>query len=115
MILLDTDHLSVLQFRDHPRCLALLKRLEGSADPSIATTIISFEEQMRGWLAEINRRRHIHDQLPIYARLNELVDFFKRWTLLPLDSPAADHFQRLKKDRVRIGTQDMKVASIALA
>jgi hypothetical protein len=51
MILLDTDHLSVLKYEEHPRCRILRERMTASEDPVFATTIISAEEQMRGWLA----------------------------------------------------------------
>src|SRR5262245_5520574 len=106
MILLDSDHLTVLGYADDPRCAALTQRLERAGDPSIATTIISYEEQMRGWTAEIRRQRDVHRQVVYYARLGKMVDFFQRWTIMPFDSGAADHFVRLRKDRVRIGTQD---------
>ncbi len=54
MILLDTDHLSVLKYDEHPRCRALHERMSASEDPFFATTIVSAEVQMRGWLAEIH-------------------------------------------------------------
>jgi hypothetical protein len=44
MILLDTDHLSVLKYDDHPRCRASRERMSASEDPYFATTIISAEE-----------------------------------------------------------------------
>ena len=39
MILLDTDHLSVLKYDEHPRCRALRARMNASEDPFFATTI----------------------------------------------------------------------------
>ena len=56
MILLDNDHLSVLKYDEHPRCRALRARMNASEDPFFATTIVSAEEQMRGWLAKIHGR-----------------------------------------------------------
>ena len=47
MILLDTDHLSLLQVRDAPAAFALHARLEASPD-AVVTTVITLEEQMRG-------------------------------------------------------------------
>jgi hypothetical protein len=41
MILLDTDHLSLLKYPTNPRCAALTKRLEASPDQQIGTTIIA--------------------------------------------------------------------------
>lgn len=59
MILLDTDHLTVLKYPDNPRYAALTGRLEASTDQEIGTTIISVEEQWRGWLAVISRVRQV--------------------------------------------------------
>ena len=39
MILLDTDHLSVLKYDEHPRCRALRARMNASEDPLFAATI----------------------------------------------------------------------------
>ena len=56
MITLDTDHLSVLQHRDNPRALAVRERLgQVPLTTNVATTVISFEEQTRGWLRMISR------------------------------------------------------------
>jgi tRNA(fMet)-specific endonuclease VapC len=72
------------------------------------------EEQMRGWLAEINRRREVHQQIPAYDRLLRLLEFLNAWVIVPFDERAADEALRLRKQRIRIGTQDLKIAAIAL-
>jgi tRNA(fMet)-specific endonuclease VapC len=114
MIVLDTDHLTVLHYADHPRCAGLTDRLRASGDPRIATTVITVEEQLRGWLAEIHRARTVDKQIPAYERLRRLFDFLRRWEIVPFDQRAADRFKDLQKQRLRIGTQDVKIASIAL-
>lgn len=114
MILLDTDHLSLLKYPDNPRCAALTARLTASADQDIGTTIVSAEEQMRGWLAVISRRRDVHKQIDAYGELLALLEFFNRWTILPFDAPAADLFEQQRRARVRIGTMDLKIAAVAL-
>jgi tRNA(fMet)-specific endonuclease VapC len=58
--------------------------------------------------------RDVHDQIPHYVKLGSLIDQFRRWEVLPFDEPAADEFKRQRKNGVRIGTQDLKIASIAL-
>ena len=50
MILLDTDHFSVLRYNDDPRCAELTSRLLTCGDPRVATTVATLEEQLRGWL-----------------------------------------------------------------
>jgi tRNA(fMet)-specific endonuclease VapC len=41
-------------------------------------------------------------------------DFYKL-NLLRLDPVAADYFQQFRKQKIRIGSQDLKIASIALS
>ncbi|MGL6341168.1 MAG: type II toxin-antitoxin system VapC family toxin, partial [Waterburya sp.] len=50
MYILDTDHLSVLD-RGGAKAQVLLQRLVGIDPRQVAATIISYEEQTRGWLS----------------------------------------------------------------
>ncbi len=50
MYILDTDHLSVLDRGGVP-AQRLLQRLANINPTQVATSIISYEEQMRGWLS----------------------------------------------------------------
>ena len=70
---------------------------------------------MRGWLALIARFREVREQIPAYERLRDLFSFFGRWQIVPLDDRAVNRFEALKKKRVRIGSQDLKIAAIAIA
>jgi tRNA(fMet)-specific endonuclease VapC len=113
MILLDTDHVSLLQARDAPAAFALQARLEAFSSDEVVTTIITMEEQMRGWLALIHRVTDAQRQVAYYERLLGLVAFFAEWEVLPFDQRAAVTFERLRQ-QVRIGTMDLKIAAIAL-
>jgi tRNA(fMet)-specific endonuclease VapC len=114
VILLDTDHLTLLKYPDSPRYAALTARMEASPDQEVGTTIISVEEQWRGWLAVISRERDVTRQVRAYQELAGLLDFLGRWTVLPFDEAAAACFSRQRGDGVRIGAMDLKIASIAL-
>jgi tRNA(fMet)-specific endonuclease VapC len=114
VILLDTDHVNVLKYPDHPQFVTLTSQLNASADQDVATTIITVEEQMRGWLAWINRSDNVHRQVPAYQELLRLFDFFSRWQVIPFDDQAASQFQGLRQQHIRIGTMDLKIAAIAL-
>ena len=114
MIVLDSDHLSILQHPQSPLYERLTAAMNRSPDLNFATTVVTLEEQMRGWLAAINRTRDVHKQLLYYSRLAGLVDFFSRWQILPFQEPAADLFVALRKSGIRIGTMDLKIAAIAL-
>lgn len=104
MILLDTDHLNVLQIGKGSIYDALAERMNASPDQHFATTVVTFEEHMRGWLAGIRRARDVAKQ----------VRFFQAWEVHRFDENAAQRFGDLRRQRIRIGTQDLKIASIAL-
>ena len=114
MIILDTDHITVLRHPEHSQYASLSSRMAELADQKFATTVVSLEEDMRGWLAAIRRARKAHDQILYYTRLVGLIRFFSKWRILPFNEPAADRFERLRSDRIRIGSQDLKIAAIAL-
>jgi len=113
MLVLDTDHLVELD-RGSSQGAALQQKLEDAGD-AVATTIISAEEQFRGWLAQLHRQRDPHEQIATYQRLQRRIAFFAAWHVLPWDTNAADILQGLRRQRVRIGTMDLKIASIVLA
>lgn len=69
---------------------------------------------MRGWLAGIRRARDVVDQVRPYDQLINLVRFFQAWEMLRFDENAAQRFGKLRRQRIRIGTQDLKIASVAL-
>lgn len=114
MILLDTDHLSVLLSSTHSQYAPLVARLQASADQQFVASVISLEEQLRGWLAEIRRQTQIPRQVMPYQRLAELVRFFGHWRLLHFDNAAAQMFMDLRAAKIRVGSQDLKIASVAL-
>jgi len=114
MILLDSDHLTLLRYPGSARCAALASRMQAAAEQVIGTTIVNVEEQMRGWLALIARHRRVREQVSSYEELIALLGFVNRWTVVPLDDRAADKFEELRRTGVRIGAMDLKIASIAL-
>ncbi|MGO8745619.1 MAG: type II toxin-antitoxin system VapC family toxin [Thermoguttaceae bacterium] len=114
MILLDTDHLSVLLEPRHAERPRFLARIEAT-DEKPAIPVVSVEEQLRAWLAQIHRVRDSHGQITPYRRLSKLISFLRNWTIADWEQTAAATFDRLRENRIRIGMQDLKIASIALA
>ena len=114
MIILDTDHFNILQVGKGPPYDTLAAHMDASPDQHFATTVITFEEHMRGWLAGIRRARDVVNQIRPYDQLINLVRFFQAWEILRFDERAAERFRELREQRVRIGTLDLKIACIAL-
>ena len=114
MLVLDTDHLTEYQKGTSPEAYRLKQRLDDSA-VSYATTIITVEEIMRGWMAAIRRIHDPRRQISAYSKLRQLFRFFATWNVLEWDDDDADEFEALKRAKTRIGTMDLKIASICLA
>ncbi len=115
MILLDTDHWSALKYRNSAETRLLQQRMEASRDQDFTVSAVTLEEQMRGWLAEIAATVDAARQVGADRRLVELVRFFSAWKITPFDEAAAASTALLRKARVRIGTMDLKIASIVLS
>lgn len=110
--ILDTDHVSLLERKVGPEAERLRFRLSRFGK---TTTIITLEEQMRGWLSWLAQARSLPEQVVRYGKLNRMMDHYREITVLDFDQKAADEFERLRKQRIRIGTMDLKIAAIALA
>ncbi len=114
MYLLDTDCQSLLD-RDTPEARRMTERLLLVRPDEVAVTIVTYEEQMRGWLAWIAQAKTMELQVTGYQRLRRHIERFRVIPVVDFDTRAASEFERLRKAGVRIGTMDLKIASIALA
>lgn len=115
MFVFDTDHMSALEWGSGAAGQRLLARLDALSPGEAATTIITFEEQTRGWLAVLSQSRSLDEQVDAYRRLKRLLDNYLKTVVLEFDAAAAAEFQRLQRLRLRIGSMDLKIAAIALA
>lgn len=113
MVLLDTNHLEAIAWNT-AEGRKLIARLEAEAVEA-AASVISLEETMRGWLAEIRRQVQPLKQIPAYGRLVEASEFYAGWMILPWDEDSARVFSDMRGRGVRTPTMDLKIASIAIA
>ncbi|MBO1350302.1 MAG: type II toxin-antitoxin system VapC family toxin [Hormoscilla sp. GUM202] len=112
--ILDTDHVSLIQ-RKEP---LLMKQLKGINTSLIAITVITVEEQMRGRLNSIRQASQSGKSEQIifaYANLRKTVDFYRDMNLLDFDRAASARYAELSRQKIRIGTQDLRIAAIALS
>ena len=114
--ILDTDVFSIVGFSDSPEYLRLHARvLELSNEDRIATTVVTYEEQTRRWLAYTAKRRDTTHQIGAYRRLKMHLKTYSNFDVLDFDNAAGLEFDRLKKLKIRVGTPDHKIAAIALS
>jgi tRNA(fMet)-specific endonuclease VapC len=113
MILLDTDHLTVLQTPDAARRPLLVARLSLAVGEVVGTTIVNVEEQMRGWLASVAKERKTERQVRSYLRLKGLFQFFAAFHLAEFDDRSAALFATT--GGTSVGVMDRKVAAVTIA
>ena len=83
--------------------------------PALTSGSRQVEEQMRGWLARLNR-------LTTPPQLADWYDFlvqrmfppWRRYDLLPFPEPAILRFEQLKTLRLNVGLMDLRLAALAL-
>lgn len=107
---LDTDILTLLNAGNEAVCRRVL-----STDPAeLAVTIITVEEALSGWYAQIRRAR-TDEQLALrYEALRQAVKGFGKLDVLPFSGGAAARFRQLRQRHRRTGTNDLRIASIVL-
>jgi tRNA(fMet)-specific endonuclease VapC len=114
MYILDTDHMSTLEWGSGAAGKRLLTRLNQLPAHEASTTIVTFEEQTRGWLTVLAQTRSLTQQVDAYRRLKRLLLNYLKVEVLEFNTEAAAEFERLQKLHIRIGTMDLKIAAIAL-
>lgn len=113
MILVDTDHITAIKYKDTARYRRLWARLATVSDEVIGVAVVTVEEQMRGWLASIAKERQPIRQIGPYRELAELFDFFTDYAIITFDEAAVAIFETF--GRIRIGAMDKRIAAIAIA
>ncbi|WP_155745759.1 type II toxin-antitoxin system VapC family toxin [Scytonema sp. UIC 10036] len=108
--ILDTDHLS-LYGRNHPILIPKLL----AAKIQLTTTAINVEEQLRGRLAQVAEVKEGVVQSNAYQRLVETVMLLSEFNVLQYDEKSQSIYQTFRAQRIRIGTQDLRIASIVIA
>ena len=112
LYIFDTDIMG-FAFQQHPRVLSRIKAL--AADEFVATTIITFGEDLSGWLPACRRATDGASREKAYARLLRGFVFYQKFSCLPFNDAAAAIFDDLKSQKVRIGTNDLSIAAITLS
>src|SRR2546430_6032612 len=111
LYILDTDIFS-LNLRGHRR---LRERLELIAPNNVAITIVTVEERLRGRLAQVRKAPAGEARSTAYNYLHKAIIDLAKLNILDYGPAADDIYQELRRQRFRIGSQDMRIAAITLA
>lgn len=113
--LLDTDHISILQWRTGTAFTTLTTRMALHPRTDLAFSIISLHEQTLGCHAYLQRARTARAVVHGYSLLAQVLRDFTVAPVLPFDDAAATVFAALVAQRLRVRTMDLRIAAIALA
>ena len=111
LYVLDTDHVTLFQ-QAHPVVVQCVAAVEPEA---LAVTVITAEEQLRGWLKAIRRASSGSRLVWAYAGLRAALGYFNSVHLLDFDQAAYARYEELRRQKIRIGTQDLRIAAIVLS
>jgi len=112
LYVLDTDIAGFVQ-NEHPIVMRRLASL--SQDDSVVTTVVTIAEAVSGWLPACFRAQNGAARKQALSRLQRTIEFYENFLWLPFDDAAAHIFDQLKAQKIRIGTNDLSIASITLA
>ena len=105
-----TDHVTLLQRGNRK----VVEHFVQIPEEVVATSIITYEEQLRGRLSVI--RRATTGQLVVaYQRLQEMQEFFCAIRFLDFDESAAKIYDELKRQHGVVGTMDLRIAATAIS
>lgn len=114
MFLLDTDHISILQRRASQERDRLVRRMATQPTNRFYFSIVSFHEQLLGANVLVQRAHSREKLLKGYDLFRQLLADYGEAQVLAYDARAEDVFVSLRKQKVRIGTMDLRIAAIAL-
>ena len=111
LYVLETDHLS-LNLRGHPK---VRERLAQISPDDLAITIITAKEQLRGRLAQVRKAFTGDTRSTAYQFLRKAIIDLAKLNSLDYDATSESIYQELRRQRLRVGSQDLRIAAVILA
>ena len=114
MMAFDTDVLSDVLFG----ITRYVERLAQLPADIACVPVVAVEEVLRGWLHSIRQADSGKGRTVLtvaYEAFRDALVGLNEYRLLPYTPAAHDIFLQLKSQKIRIGTRDLRIASIALA
>ena len=108
--LFDSDSLS-LYFQTHPRIVA---NLVAHLSDTVLVSAITIEEILSGWYTSLRQARKPHQVVLAYDRLTSTMNELRAWEVLSFSADAMDRYDKLKKLRLNVAKQDLRISAIAL-
>ncbi len=113
MYVLDTDHISLIQ-RGGAEGQRILAKLAHFRESEICVTVITYEEQIKGWLKALAAAKRREDIAFGYLGLKQTARDFCAIDILSFDVAAIEQYEKLRTIYRRLGQNDLKIAAIAI-
>jgi tRNA(fMet)-specific endonuclease VapC len=110
LYIFDTDVLTLFQ-RLHP---IVVRNVFYHLADDIQITSITVEEQLGGWFAMLRAARTPQQIETAHIRLSDTMRWLSGWDIPPLTAVCVARFQNLLRQRLNVGGNDLRIASIAL-
>ncbi|MDB5391849.1 MAG: nucleic acid-binding protein [Planctomycetaceae bacterium] len=107
---LDTDSLTLFLRGEE----TISARIASTSPDSIAVSIVTVEEVLTGWYAEVRRARQDDQLVRAYLALQQSIEFFRFVRILPFNEAAVHLFRELRRQYRRLGTNDLRIAAISM-
>ena len=111
--ILDTNTVTLLQYENNQ----IIQRIIAVGNSSIFVTTITLEEQLKGRLAIINKcnsNKNLQGLASAHRNLKLTQNFFCSVNLLEFNQAACESYQKLRQQKINSGSQDLRIAAIAL-
>jgi len=115
VFLFDTNHISVWQRGEGAQYERLCAHLENITGDQIFVCVVSFHEMVNGWNAYSVKKRSSESLVRTYFEFENILRDFSVMQLLSFDRKAAEVFDELNQQRLRVGSMDLRIAAIAIA
>lgn len=115
MYLFDTDHIEIAQWQTQPEYSRLSLRVGMQPFTGMYYSTVSLHEQALGANGYVNGAKDMAGVVRGYGYFTAMLADYCRMQVLPFDAAAAAVFASLRARKVRIGTMDLRIASMALS
>ena len=108
--LFDTDHVTLYEQGHAP----LLQRVTVEGPGTVGVSAVTVEESLRGRLGYLASPLNGVSRVRGYALLVGSVRLLNQMAIVPFDHGSEAQYQQLRAQRIGVGTQDLKIAAVAL-
>jgi tRNA(fMet)-specific endonuclease VapC len=109
--LFDTDHLTLYEYKH----ALVTQRFNAQPAGTVGISAVTIQESLRGRLALLASAKDGAARIQRYGYLLRTLEIICQLPPVTFDQPSEDQFQQLLTLKLRIGTQDLKIAAVALA